>query len=324
MAFAARTETWTRIPISSVEDLGNAVLGAGLRVTQMSSAPVTGSLAFATVDGITCSTGSIGGRVGLTGPLSESMVTVGAGLVMAPGTRHWLREVSSGEIGVFRAGDEHDALYTPGSVYVALTLSGERLEAMAADDDLVLDARTLGGTGIAGQRLSVSTREIFEARFGRIHTGAGGAHLDPRSINETMLRACIAHLGRPPRFIVGGTNPRGYTRIVARARAFIDANLHRPLTVQSIADAAPTSLRTLNRAFQIVLGETPYSYVLKLRLHKIRHTLVSDAERVQAIRCVARHWGIHEPGRFAGWYRELFGELPSQTLIRHRSGPAIL
>jgi hypothetical protein len=29
---------------------------------------------------------------------------------------------------------------------------------------------------------------------------------------------------------------------------------------------------------------------------------------------VANEWGISELGRLAGWYRELFGELPSETL----------
>ena len=38
---------WTRVPISRIEDLSDAVLGAGLEAMQMSRAPVTGSLAFA-------------------------------------------------------------------------------------------------------------------------------------------------------------------------------------------------------------------------------------------------------------------------------------
>jgi len=43
------------------------------------------------------------------------MVTIGVGLVMAPGTRHWLNEVTTGAVGVFLPGDEHDAFYPPGS-----------------------------------------------------------------------------------------------------------------------------------------------------------------------------------------------------------------
>jgi hypothetical protein len=32
----------------------------------------------------------------------------------------------------------------------------------------------------------------------------------------------------------------------------------------------------------------------------------------------AHRWNIAELGRFAAWYRDLFGELPSQTLMRHQ------
>src|SRR6516162_3818113 len=115
MSAELQSPGWTRIPIASVEDLTDVVLGAGLEAAQMSRVPVTGSLAFAAFDdGLTCSSGSIGGRVTLTGPLSASLVTLGAGLVFVPGTRHWLNEVTSGAAGVFLPGDEHDAFYPSG------------------------------------------------------------------------------------------------------------------------------------------------------------------------------------------------------------------
>ena len=82
MPSGSQPDGWTRVPIASLEDLTDAILGAGLDVTQMSRAPVTGSLVFAAFDdGLTCTSGHIGGRVALTGPLSASMVTIGVGLV---------------------------------------------------------------------------------------------------------------------------------------------------------------------------------------------------------------------------------------------------
>jgi AraC-like DNA-binding protein len=315
-----QTDRWARIPIASVEDLSNAVLGAGLEAMQISRAPVTGSLAFATCDGITCSTGAIDGRVALTGPLSRNEVTLGLGVVMAPGTRHWLKEIESGNVGVFLPGDEHDALYAPGSIYIAITLSGERLEAIAADDELVLDRRTLGGSGISPRKLAGAGLPALEAQFRSIHAGPRAEGTSPAAIGTRVLAALIVHLARPPRLVLGGIDPAGYARIVARARAFIHANLDKPLSVAMIANAAATSLRTLNRAFQAVLGETPYTYVMKLRLHRIRHELVSDAELACTITGAARRWGIEETGRFAGWYREHCGARPSQTLARrHRA-----
>ena len=320
MSSEPQSPGWTRIPIASVEDLTDAILGAGLEVTQMSRAPVTGSLAFAAFDdGLTCTSGYIGGRVALTGPLSASMVTIAVGLVMAPGTRHWLNEVASGAVGVFLPGDEHDAFYPPGSMYAAVTLAAERLEEVAAHRDLVLDAKTLGGTRVdAIRKFPVPDLSRWQMRFERIHAGQLADAANARMVGMQFLDSMILHFARSPRFLVGGHDPRGLARIVARARAFIHANLDQPLSIEKIADAAATSHRTLNRAFHVVLDETPYSYVQKLRLNRIRHELVTDAEAACTITTAAHRWNIAELGRFAAWYRDLFGELPSQTLMRHQ------
>jgi AraC-like DNA-binding protein len=322
MTSGSQSDGWTRVPIASLEDLSDAVLGAGLEVTQMSRAPVTGSLAFAALDdGLTCASGYIGGRVALTGPLSASMVTIAVGLVMAPGTRHWLNETPSGAVGVFLPGDEHDAYYPPGSMYAAVTLAAERLEEVAARRDLVLDAKALGGTRVDTiRKLPVADLSRWQLRFERIHAGQLVDAANARMVGMQFLDSMIEYFARSPRFLVGGHDPHGLARIVTRARAFIHEHLDQPLSIGMIASAAATSQRTLHRAFHIVLDETPYSYVLKLRLHRIRHELVTDAEAACTITRVAHRWNIADMGRFAAWYRDLFGELPSQTLMRHQQG----
>ena len=309
--------SWQRIAIERIEDLKDAVYGAGLEATQMARGSLTGSLLFATSGDVLYCSGLIGGRVSLTGPLSQDRVTLGVGVLMAPGTRHWLSEVASGDIGVFLAGDEHDCLYTPGSIYASATLTYDRLEEIAAQGGFVLDASTLGGTGVASPRFGDSDLANLEAQFRAAHGGLGRQPAaSPVTLGAQMLDMLIERLGREPRVHPGLADRPGLARIVARARAYILANLERPLTIAAIAAAAFTSHRTLHRAFQVVLDETPYSYVQRLRLHRIRHELVSDAERCCTITTVANQWGISELGRFAARYRDLFGELPSDTLKR--------
>src|SRR5262245_31615523 len=91
----AASAGWSRRVASRVEDLSDAVLGAGLEVTQMSRGALSASLAFAERDGIVHSSGRIDGRVALVGPLSQDRPTLGVGLRLAPGSRHWLNEVST-------------------------------------------------------------------------------------------------------------------------------------------------------------------------------------------------------------------------------------
>jgi transcriptional regulator GlxA family with amidase domain len=88
------------------------------------------------------------------------------------------------------------------------------------------------------------------------------------------------------------------------------------MSLDEIASAAYTSRRTLYRAFADILDDTPQTYVRRLRLHRIREDLASDAEKACTITIVANQWGISELGRLAGWYRELFGERPSETLAQ--------
>jgi AraC-like DNA-binding protein len=286
---------------------------------QMSCSPLTGSLAFTTQDGIAYSTGQIGGQVALTGCLSESLVTLGLGLVLPAGSKQWLTDVTTGNVGVFLAGAPHDALYMPGTLFATATLSLDLLEETAANLGLALSGKDLGESGVVDRPLPDNALRQLQAEFGNLHF-SGLSSDDPSfaMAGRNLLQAFIYHLGREPRPYIGKPIHRGYARIVAKARAFIIGNLDRPLSIDAIAAAASTSQRTLHRAFLDVLNETPYSYVKKVRLHRIRHELISDAEKACTIKIAVHRWGITELGRFAGWYNELFGERPSETVSFRR------
>jgi transcriptional regulator GlxA family with amidase domain len=110
----------------------------------------------------------------------------------------------------------------------------------------------------------------------------------------------------------------GHWRIVARAKAYIAANLAEPIAIDALAAAACTTRRTLHRAFVQVLGVSPRDHVLRLRLQRIRADLEAAVGDACTVADVANRWGIGELGRFAARYRALFGELPSATLARAR------
>lgn len=306
---------WIAAPISRIEDLSDAVMGAGLEATQMSQGELSGSIAFSDVDGMVFTCGHIGGRVALTGPLSGDRVTIGIGLDLPPGTRHWLNEVEDGNVGIFLPGDEHDSIYAPGSLYATVTLTAQRLEEEAAALDLVLDRKTLGGTGVHARKLSPAIADLLQVQLRSIHKGRD-VRADPARI---MLDAVLRHLARPPRKLNGGRAPCRHGRVLERARAYILANLSEPMSVDEIASAAGASRRTLFRAFDEILDETPRTFVRRLRLHRIRRDLADGPERACTIALIANEWGMSDLGRMAGWYRDLFGERPSETLAETRT-----
>src|SRR6188768_100332 len=96
---------------------------------------------------------------------------------MAPGARHWLNEVPNRAVGVFLAGDGHEAIYTPGTLYATATLTLDLLEEIASEQGLVLDRQQLGGTGISDRRMDERRAAPLEQDFLQLHGGQRGEAL---------------------------------------------------------------------------------------------------------------------------------------------------
>jgi len=312
---------WRRVPIRRIEDLSDAVPGAGLQALQLSREPVTGSLAFAVGDDVALSSGYLRGRVALVGPLPPRHITIGLGLDFGGGARHWLREVQTGCVGLARPGGEHDAIYADRSLYLKITLSEERLLVEAEREGLALDPAVIRQSGVHPRPLSSKSLDSLRC-------GVVAAHRDTMPddamfasrFRSRVLAAVVQHLGRPPLVAPGLPAILGHERIVARARAWINAHLDKPIGVDDIAAAASVSRRTLHRAFFGVLEESPQAYVIRLRLHRIRSDLAVRDLSARRIAETANRWGISELGRMSGRYKAMFGELPSETARLGKTG----
>ena len=314
------TLRWARVDIRRIEDLQDAVYEAGLEAVQLSRAPLSGSLAFARRNGVVFSAGRIEGRVALRGSLSPDHVTFGLGVRIAGGSKHWLKDVVTGSVGMWLPGDDHDAMYTPGSVYLAATLSMEGVAERAAGAGLVLDRKSLGGTGFHKRLFPAELVSWLQDPMDRVHSSHDGTADSYGPLFDAALGRMLAHFGRPPRTVLGPGAARGHSRIVNDARAYIEEHLTEPIALADVARAAHTTTRTLQRAFNSVLDETPALFVRKLRLHRLRTGLTSEDELRCSVSRVALRAGLGHPGRTAAWYREIFGENPSETLARRRRG----
>jgi len=96
--------------------------------------------------------------------------------------------------------------------------------------------------------------------------------------------------------------------------AYMEANADEPLTPQDLARVGCMSVRTLHASFKKLIGESPMSFLRRLRLDRVRAELLhSDSAQVR-VTDVAMRWGFLHPSRFAQQYRDRFGEPPSATL----------
>ncbi|MDP4332438.1 helix-turn-helix transcriptional regulator [Curtobacterium sp. A7_M15] len=129
---------------------------------------------------------------------------------------------------------------------------------------------------------------------------------------ELAAMAAEGLLTAIPHWPVGRRSEQPPESNVGRAEAFMLDNIGAPITVDDVAAAAGMSTRGLQSAFQRVHQTSPLGYLRAIRLLMARQQLESGG--ATSVSDVARSVGIVHLGRFAGAYREAFGELPGETL----------
>jgi AraC family transcriptional regulator, ethanolamine operon transcriptional activator len=120
-----------------------------------------------------------------------------------------------------------------------------------------------------------------------------------------ILEAGVADPGKLP-------PPPTRAYIVEKAIGFVTSSLSDPPSMQWICDTLRVSSRTLRYSFEEILGVSPTQYMLALRLNAVRSKLLEGVP-TSCINRIAQDHGFGHMGRFAQFYREAFGELPSQT-----------
>lgn len=117
--------------------------------------------------------------------------------------------------------------------------------------------------------------------------------------------------------------PVGARHVAAKRLAYLEewisAHLGEPITMGRLCEVARVGDRSLQLAFQARRGMSPMRFVCERRL-EAAHRLISGASGRHGVTEVATSLGFTHLGRFATAYREVFGESPSQTMLRSRGG----
>ncbi|MCH8337094.1 MAG: helix-turn-helix domain-containing protein, partial [Proteobacteria bacterium] len=90
--------------------------------------------------------------------------------------------------------------------------------------------------------------------------------------------------------------------------------------MSELCATANVSERTVQNAFQDIMGMSPLTYLHRLRLHRARDELRKAKSGSTTVTDVALNWGFWHFGEFSRAYRNCFGEVPSTTLKQHSSG----
>jgi AraC family transcriptional regulator len=93
-----------------------------------------------------------------------------------------------------------------------------------------------------------------------------------------------------------------------RVRAFIDSNLHRPIYIRHLSAVAQRSPAHFCRKFKLAAGESPHAYVVRRRLERACHLMVTSASSLSEI---ALSVGFSDQAHLCRHFRAAFGQSPA-------------
>lgn len=88
------------------------------------------------------------------------------------------------------------------------------------------------------------------------------------------------------------------------------------LNIETLLDVTDVSERTLRTVFHEFFGISPLNYINLTRLHETKSMILNPKNSNKTISFISSSVGFFDQGRFAKNYHSLFGELPSETLLR--------
>jgi AraC family ethanolamine operon transcriptional activator len=133
-----------------------------------------------------------------------------------------------------------------------------------------------------------------------------------------LLEYLLATLGAAHDFepARGDRTRQAHNLVVKTAEDYALSHTGDHLHVSDLCRAAAVSERTLEGAFNEIMGLTPMAYLIRLRLHRVRQALLEATQGSTTVSTEALNWGFWHFGEFSRAYKDCFGELPSDTLRR--------
>ena len=146
-------------------------------------------------------------------------------------------------------------------------------------------------------------------------------HFAAVSVSEALVRTFLPVLGSPSirPAATGGRKILPRQEIIDRAVAVAEAESVDPPSVRKLADAAGVSERSLRNVFSEYMGMGPVRYLQLRQFRKIHRELAAAGPDETTVTDVLVANGVWQWGRFAARYRQVFGEMPSETLRKSRS-----
>ncbi|MBR0692285.1 helix-turn-helix domain-containing protein [Bradyrhizobium lablabi] len=302
--------------LDGFEGLHQAVKGSHVDVMQLGRGKLRGTLSHVGIGDFSLSIGAFNLGVRTQRISTDDKLIIGMLLSAEDRVTHWAFDMRPADVLVIPPEVEHDGVFQGASSYAAIRFDLSELPAVFGGEPRLADPEawreknyyradaTIGM--LAARKLPQMVSHLARVK-GALSDGA--ADFWKRAIVDCVTANIITSL--PP-------DESGYLpsamKLVRDVEDYLEAAGARPVHVSEICSEFRLSRRSLHRAFHEVFGMGPVTFLRHKRLCAIYATLRESAPGETTVTEVAMQQGFIELGRFAHYYRAVFGEYPSQTL----------
>jgi AraC family transcriptional regulator len=173
----------------------------------------------------------------------------------------------------------------------------EGLQTIAADSDssFAADQQFHFVANSLAQLLETATRELECDR-----EAAKASLLTASCILQSEIERCSGANGSRRGGLAGWQ--------IARVRAYIDRNLHRTIRIRELSTVARRSEAYFSRNFKLAVGESPHAFVMRRRLEKAGHLMMTSSASLSEIALSA---GFSDHPHLCRLFRKVFDQSPA-------------
>jgi AraC family ethanolamine operon transcriptional activator len=292
--------------------------GRDLAVTQLSPGPCPGHLLRTNLGDMGFEAGDFDGDLRVRGALACKAFSIVSILEQDGVLNQGGHGVAEGDILAIPPGGELDGRFRGRTAYAVVTAPWELVMQRAEAFEWPADPRFWTEAAISSPppQARAACRRMLRGCAASLRAMGDGVparaiDLLRRELLDGLLSA-LAQAKEPPARRHGVL---GAARIVRGAEDFVEGGgVRQTVQIDDVCQGLGISRRTLYRAFHDLLDVSPKAYLRLKNMSAARARLLDAVHRPTTVTQVALDHGFWELGRFAGAYRAMFGESPSETL----------
>ena len=302
------------IESSDFDELTEAQSGWDMQYRPICSSQFNGKLEVGQADGLQIDREQWSSSIEIAGTSSRQGIAIVLPLNLGESESYSSagNKLTTESIELYDPGSNIDAVLKPGSSLISCVLSNDLMSAQSNNPTATLiaekctESRLINSTCTAVSELVQWLNAVLKVLKSDDISYSNHQQL----IDETILAvARTLSIGQAAQNL----NIRRRYLLARRAREYMIERKLSPPSITEICNALHTSERTLHYAFNEVYGVSPKHYIKAQRLFAAYSDL-QTAEPLVRISDIANHYGFLDMSYFAKYYREMFGELPSDTL----------